>query len=239
MKLSTFSIHGDGSTRRVCVVNGQAFYQSSGTSSYLPGVWVPFRGVIDDRFSSFVGMIQKPTVTNIRRAKIGDYFPPEVLEVIKSHMPQSKDWGRLQNINCLIISCMLSPEAAFPSEIKAAVLKYIEPNTLPTVTFQESAEPPVQLENYNVDKINDKLLAMGANAKPEPVEEDPLLPYVFTLEETQYDPNHFDPTQFIQELHTESIIESYKKALVIGRHDSTDSVTTDTEIDSEEDAHSP
>ncbi|MBP6918925.1 MAG: hypothetical protein KBB94_08420 [Legionellaceae bacterium] len=239
MKVSTFSIHGDGSTRRMCVVNGQAFYQSSGTSSDLPGVWLPFRGVIDDSFSSFVGMIQKPTVTNNRRAKIGNYFPPEVSEVIKKYMPQSKEWGRLHNINCLIISCMLSPEGAFPSEIKAAVLKYIEPNTLPTVTFQESAEPPMELENYNVDKINDKLLAMGANAKPEPVEEDPFLPYVFSLEETQYDANHFDPTKFIQELQTESITASYKKALAIDRYDSTDSATTDREIDSEDDSNSP
>lgn len=237
MNIPTFSIHGDGSTRRMCVVNGQAFYQSSGTSSDLPGTWLPFNGVLDDHFSSFVGMIQKPHVSNNPRAKINNYFPPEVAEAIKFYMPRSKEWGRFQNMSSLIISCILSPEDAIPPNIKAAVLKYIEPNTLPTPIFEDSSEPPLELENYNVDKINSKLLAMGATATPEPIEPSPYLPYIFSLQETKYDPTQFDPTKFIHELQTNDVTNRFRSMLAVDRpessisSDSTESGKTDRDTD--------
>lgn len=239
MEISTFSMNGDGATRNVCVVNGQAFYQSSGTSSHLPGVWLPFRGVTDDTFASILGMIQKPLVTHNSRAKITHYFPPEVAEVIKGFYPNVKQWGRFQNMSCLIISCMLSPHS-IPEPIKEAVLKYIAPNVLPTPTFHQSSEPPITLENENVEEINSRLLEMGAMAVPVP--DDPELESHFALKEIQYDSNEFDVHQFIQNCLNENVTQRFKHTLGIRRsgvlatesNDSDASGITDRETDSED-----
>lgn len=239
MNISTFSINGDGATRRICVVNGQAFYQSSGTSSNMARVWLPFRGVTDESFAHVLGMIQKPLVTHKRRAKIGDYFPAEVAAAIKEYGNHPKDWGRFQNMSCLIISCMLSPEA-IPAPIKEAVLKYIEPNTLPTPTFHDSPEPAIELNDQTVDIINSKLIELGAHARPKVEDVDPY----FSLEEMGYDSENFDPNKFVDTLQTDNVTQRFKHILAKERPGSlstfsSDSDKTDRETDSETDSDSP
>lgn len=213
MRISTFRIEGDGSTRRMCVVSGQAFYQSSGTSSDLASVWLPFKGVCDDSFAEYAPMIQKPSVTNNRRAKIDHYFPPEVAKEIKAYFPNPKNWGRFQNMSCLIISCMLSPQGSIPDSIKEAVINYIAPNRLPITKFRDSKLAPIELNNENYDMINSKLLAMGAVATPESETVDPDLPHVFSLEEIKYDPATFNANHFIQSLHSDSLTQQFKDKL--------------------------
>lgn len=69
-------------TRSACVVDGQAFYCSSGTSSALNGAWLPLKKFGPGDPAS--GLIEKPDVAyNIRHEDIGDYFPPNVANALQ------------------------------------------------------------------------------------------------------------------------------------------------------------
>ena len=214
MRISTFSMDDNGEMRRVCVVGGQPFYQSTGASSSLPGAWLPFCGVINDQLTEFTEKIQKPSVAHNRRAKISDYFPAEIAAVVREYGSKPDVWGRYQNIKSLIVTCMLSPDS-MPPEIKNAVLNYIQPNTLPKPEFVE-LQLNIPLDDAHVNEINDKLIEMGA----EPIEyegyESVFGSYVL-MKECEYVNNNFDCAAFIKELRADHVAARFKHRLQEGR----------------------
>ena len=160
-------------TRCACVVDGQPFYCSSGTSSGLSGAWLPFNK-FGEEIPTVTGRIHKPDIAySSDRENILEYFPPGVanaLEQWRDEDPKHNNWGRFGNMKCLLISCMLSNEATVPAAIRRAVIDYVGENN-----YQNSylwARPTIfdcgymlktrTVNDDTLEECNNKLIQLGA-----------------------------------------------------------------------------
>lgn len=160
-------------TRYACVVDGQAFYCSSGTSSGLNGAWLPFKK-FGPEIPCVTGRIHKPDIAyssdgeNIRK-----YFPPGVanaLEQWHEEDPGHNNWGRFGDMKCLLISCMLSDGATVPANIRRAVIDYVGENNYnnsylwarPTIFDCGYMLKTRKMDDETIDECNAKLIQLGA-----------------------------------------------------------------------------
>lgn len=133
--------------RLVCVVDGQAYYCSTGKNSGMPGLWLPFEGVDIQIFS-------KPEVANFQNASFQSFFPSTLRAAIEDlqefaliegeYEDKHKDeaeaekeaacpadhWGRFKSMECLYVSCLLSNQSKYP-ELRKQMQKYVGAENLP------------------------------------------------------------------------------------------------------------
>lgn len=165
-------------SRCACVVDGQAFYCSSGTSSGLSGAWLPLKKFgLGDPAS---GLVEKPDVAyNIRNEDIREYFPDNVANALQQwhdENPAENNWGRFGDMKCLLISCMLSNESTIPATIRRAVIDYVGEHNYknsylwarPTVFDCGYMLKTRQLNKQTIDECNAKLIQLGAIIPEEP-----------------------------------------------------------------------
>lgn len=166
----TFVDHLDV-TRHACVVDGQPFYCSSGTSSGLEGAWLPFKK-FDVEIPHVTGIIHKPDIAYMEGENIRKYFPPEVANALQhwhDEDPHHNNWGRFGDMKCLLISCMLSNEGTIPAPIRTAVINYIGPDNYknsylwarPTIFDCGYMLKTRELDNDTIGECNDKLRQLG------------------------------------------------------------------------------
>lgn len=160
-------------TRNACVVDGQPFYCSSGTSSGLNGVWLPFKK-FDQQIPRVTGQIHKLDIAYSydRTKNIRNYFPSGVANALQKWEDQdsNNNWGRFGNMKCLLISCMLSNEATVPVDIRKAVIDYVGENNYknsylwarPTIFDCGYMLKTRTVNRDTLEECNNKLLQLGA-----------------------------------------------------------------------------
>ncbi len=160
-------------TRYACVVDGQPFYCSSGTSSGLNGAWLPFKK-FDAEIPGVTGRIHKLDIAySSERENIREYFPTGVanaLEHWRDQDPGNNNWGRFGDMKCLLISCMLSNEATVPDTIRRAVIDYVGENNYknsylwarPTVFDCGYMLKTRKINDETIHECNAKLTQLGA-----------------------------------------------------------------------------
>jgi hypothetical protein len=165
-------IDGKNVTRYACVVDGQPFYRSSGTSSGLEGTWLPLKKFGAGDPAS--GLVHKPDVAyNIRNEAISDYFPVSVANALQQwhdENPGENNWGRFGDMKCLLVSCMLSNESTIPATIRRAVIDYVGEHNYknsylwarPTVFDCGYMLEARQLNEDTIEECNAKLIQLGA-----------------------------------------------------------------------------
>lgn len=114
--------------RLVCVVDGQAYYCSSGGNSQMQGLWFPFEGVEQGQ------QFAKPEIATGRddvSLPFKACFPSALREAIGrlntdavSQMGEINrhHWGRFKSMECLYVSCLLSPKYA---ELRRTMQDYV------------------------------------------------------------------------------------------------------------------
>lgn len=158
-------------TRHACVVDGQPFYRSSGTSSGLEGAWLPFKK-FDEKIPYVTGIIHKPDIAYMEEKDIRKYFPPKVANALQLWHDEDStrnNWGRFGDMKCLLISCMLSNEDAIPPLIRTAVIDYVGQDNYknsylwarPTIFDCGYMLKTRELDNETIEECNDKLRQLG------------------------------------------------------------------------------
>jgi len=128
-------------TRKACVIAGQAYYQSSGESSNTPGVWYPFEGVDDETVTGGNPRFwfKKPYFD--RYANENHHFPL----AISMAMDMEADWKRHKSMECLYVSCLLSGDR-FSPQLRNTLHNYINKDHL---LF--SLDQIIQLDDPEID----------------------------------------------------------------------------------------
>jgi hypothetical protein len=166
------------SPREIIVINGYAFYRSTGNNSGMGGVWLPFVGiseVTDCNLGGFKpGDFTKPPVAYDmsgfeREENIKAFFGSDLLKIVNSN----PHLARFGNLECMIISLALDEKSWEKEELKP-VKKYLQekyPNAINCIsqkyiinsqadaTFKESQDEKVILKTAN--DINKKLTQLG------------------------------------------------------------------------------
>ncbi|WP_151193893.1 hypothetical protein [Cysteiniphilum sp. JM-1] len=166
-KLTTKSctlISRNGEKREVTVINGQAWYQSTGNNSGMPNCWLPFEG-FDKHHDGF--RYTKPFVPRGTEYAV---YGEEVLEVIKS-FSKDNSASRLKNIECLAQAFYLNhgtlpflEDALDSLKLDAGFgKKYNELNT--QIDIQH--ETTFNLQDNEVQNIEEKVIPWMKNIDPQ------------------------------------------------------------------------
>jgi len=159
-----------GNTERdVCVVDGQPFYQSTGTSTdrRFSNIWLPFKG-FGEIMPGGTGMFHKPDVASYAHAKTKTYFPDrKIAKALEDNVGrQPLEWGRFQNTDCLVTTCQLSKESMnekFPMVLSTVEHAYPRSQDELTLAYASDPEAPHVLNASTIHDLNDTLRSMGAN----------------------------------------------------------------------------
>ena len=156
--------------RQVCVVDGQPFYLSSGTSTdpKLRDIWLPFKG-FGATIPGLTGMFHKPDIASQSKGRTTQYFPDAKIAyaVENDAGKQPLKWGRFKDTNSLLTTCQLSHarmKEEFPNVMSAVeqtygMVKFWEELTLNDPTPET---PPLLLNEDTMHDLNDRLKTMGA-----------------------------------------------------------------------------
>lgn len=180
MPINHFRISNQEGTRKICVLDGQPYYQSTGRNSKMAGLWLPF-----ERFAAPIegrtGMMHKPyTEPNRTPPRIGDCYPPIVADAfINFYGANNPIWKRFKDIKCLYTVCLLSPDSLdIPVEIRSAVHQYIglaqneelsanftfHPEQAPVLDLARPSTKPLTPEDYH--DLTEILNGMGSTTGP-------------------------------------------------------------------------
>lgn len=150
MPINTFRVSNQEGVRQICVIDGQPYYQSTGTNSQMAGVWLPF-----ERFgppNARTGVMHKPySDPELSNPHIQHYFPPIIVEAFIDHYGYDSSWKRFKNMECLYMTCLLTEEhnPRLPIAIRNAVKLYIglDPNEplIPNFHFHPEQTPVLDL----------------------------------------------------------------------------------------------
>ncbi|MCR9192727.1 MAG: hypothetical protein NXI01_08750 [Gammaproteobacteria bacterium] len=155
--------------RDVCVVNGQAFYQSTGTSTDLRfhNIWMPFKG-FGETIPGVTGMFHKPDVASYTNAKTKTYFPNrKIAKALEDNVGrQPLEWGRFQDTDSLVTTCQLSRarmETEFPAVLSSVERAHPTMGDAIIPNYASDSEAPHVLNAGTIHDLNDTLRSMGAN----------------------------------------------------------------------------
>ncbi|HVT62458.1 MAG TPA: hypothetical protein VHD33_03085, partial [Legionellaceae bacterium] len=151
--------------RRICVVDSQPFYQSSGDNSFMDGVWLPFEK-FDVAIPKITGSLRKPNLKLDDLNNKRNLFPKKIADVFDT---ERIEWQRFKNMKCLFISYLLSGNA-MSRALRKEIKDYIGSIPHETLVLDHSVVSDcfsnfgifTEIKSSNFDALNNKLRSFGA-----------------------------------------------------------------------------